>query len=136
MISFCNINIFIAYQNIMAKYLVTFTDQINDVEITGFRAMTDKEVELLESLAYSIKWSFSYPLTHLTLEYANGDDNLTRLDFKEITNEEYKVLNKMFCEPFGVFIDEDFLKTLVEDEEDFEIDDDYFDDEFEEEDDF
>ena len=125
----------------MAKYLVTFTDQINDVEITGFRAMTDKEVELLESLAYSIKWSFSYPLTNLTLEYVDGDDYLTRLDFKEITNEEYKVLNKTFSEGFGIFINEEFLETLVEEEEEELLDDEedggYHDDEdFEEEDDF
>jgi len=125
----------------MAKYLVTFTDQINDVEITGFRAMTDKEVELLESLAYSIKWSFSYPLTNLTLEYVDGDDYLTRLDFKEITNEEYKVLNKTFSEGFGTFINEEFLETLVEEEEEELLDDEEdggynHDDDFDDEDDF
>lgn len=117
----------------MAKYLVTFTDQINDIEVTGFKAMTESEVDLFEKLAYSIKWSFSYPLTNYSLDYADGDDYLSRLDFKEISNEEYKALSKTFNEGFGVFINEEFLESLVEEEEDF-IDDeeddynDYYDD--------
>lgn len=125
----------------MAKYLVIFNDQINDVEITGFKAMTDKEVEYLESIAQSIKWSFDYPLTNYSLEFADGDDYLSRLDFKEISNEEYKAINKTFNEGFGIFIHVEHLEGLVEDEEEELLDDEedgYYDDndegEFEDED--
>ena len=124
----------------MAKYLVTFNDQINDIEINGFRLMTEKEVESLEVLAASITWSFTYPLANIELEYTSGDDYLDRLEFKEITNEEHKALKKVFNGKFGIFIGEDYLETLIddvdsfdEDEEDFDEDD--FDESFDEDED-
>lgn len=112
----------------MAKYLVTFNDIINDVDITGFSVMTEKEVEAFEQLAESITWGFTYPLNNVEIELSSGEDLLSRIEFKEISNEEYKALNKVFNEPFGVFITEEFLQELLDEEEDF-------DDEEEEEDD-
>lgn len=105
----------------MAKYLVTFNDIINDVDITGFNVMTEKEVEAFEQLAESITWDFTYPLNNNgELEFSGGEDFLSRIEFKEISNEEYKVLNKVFNEPFGVFITEEFLQELLDEEEDFD----------------
>lgn len=125
----------------MAKYLVTFNDQINDIEINGFRLMTEKEVESLEDLATSITWSFTYPLANIELEYTSGDDYLDRLEFKEITNEEHKALKKVFNGQFGIFISEDYLETLIDDvdsfddEEEEDFDEDDFDESFDEDED-
>jgi hypothetical protein len=111
----------------MAKYLVTFNDQINEIEVYGFRLMTDKEVENLEDLASSIAWSFTYPLNSGDeLEFLSGDDYLTKLEFKEITNEEFKAIKKAFgSDEFGIFIGEESLEHLIEEEdEDFDDEED------------
>jgi hypothetical protein len=118
----------------MAKYLVTFNDQYNDVELHGFKIMTDKEVESFEELATSISWNFIYPLYHGELEFSSGEDLLSRLEFKEITNEEYKVLSKLFDEEFGIFITAEDLEILISDEDE-DNDDDLDEDEDEDEDD-
>lgn len=126
----------------MAKYIVTFSDQINDVEISGFRLMSEKEVESFESLAESIRWSFYFQLANdVELEFADGNDLLSKLDFKEVSAEEFKALKKVFSEGFGTFIDEEFLEQQIEEEEDEILDeeeDGYYDQEdgFDDEDDF
>lgn len=107
----------------MAKYLVTYTDQINDVEITGFKAMTEKEVDGLEKLLGVIKWSFNYPVTNFEIEFIDGEDYLSKLDFKEITNEEFRSLNKLFKEGFGIFISHEFLEQIYNEDDSFEDDD-------------
>ena len=117
----------------MAKYLVTFNDQYNDVELHGFKIMTDKEVESFEELASSISWNFIYPLNVGELEFSSGEDLLSRLEFKEISNEEYKVLSKIFDEEFGMFVTADYLEELISEEDDFSDDDDDDDDEFDDE---
>lgn len=114
----------------MAKYLVTFNDQINEIDVYGFRLMTDKEVENLEDLASSIAWSFTYPLNSGDeLEFLSGDDYLSKLEFKEISNEEFKAIKKAFgSDEFGIFIGEESLEHLVNEEDDYlddEEDDDY-----------
>lgn len=114
----------------MAKYLVTFNDQINEIDVYGFRLMTDKEVENLEDLASSIAWSFTYPLNSGDeLEFLSGDDYLSKLEFKEISNEEFKAIKKAFgSDEFGIFIGEESLEHLVDEEDDYlddEEDDDY-----------
>jgi hypothetical protein len=112
----------------MAKYIVTFNDQINEIEIHGFSLMTDKEVENYENLATSITWDFTYPISDSELSYVDGEDMLSRMEFKEVTNEEFKLLKKLFKEDFGIFITEDYLTDIVDDEdvvdEDEEIDED------------
>lgn len=112
----------------MAKYLATFSDTLGDIEITGFIIMTEKEVEAYEELASSITWGFIYQLGNDELEYTSGDDLLTRIDFREITNDEHKALKKVFNSKFGTFLDEDFLTGIAGDEEENEIDSDLDDD--------
>jgi hypothetical protein len=103
----------------MAKYLVSYNDIFNDVELNGFKIMTDKEVEQFEALAESIGWVFTYPLTSgEEIEFSSGEELLSRLDFKEISNEEFKTLKKVFNGEFGTFIPEEFLESLIEDEDD------------------
>jgi hypothetical protein len=110
----------------MAKFLVTFTDTLDDIEINGFTVMTEKEVENFESTAMSITWPFVYAMGQDELEFSSGDDFLSRIDFKEITNEESRSLKKLFGDTFGVFIDEAFLEEVIgyEDEPDFDDEDD------------
>jgi len=108
----------------MAKFIATFNDTIEDIEINGFTVLTDKEVESFEELASSIEWSFIYPLNVGELEFSSGEDLLSRLEFKEISNEEYKVLSKTFDEEFGVFITAEYLEDLISEEDDFSDDED------------
>ena len=108
----------------MAKYLATYSDTLGEIEITGFSVMTDKEVEHFEELASSITWDFVFPIGEEELGYSSGDDLLTRIDYREISNEEYKNLNKVFDKGFGVFVTEDFLLGIIGEVEDEEEDDD------------
>jgi hypothetical protein len=110
----------------MTKFLVTFTDTLDDIEINGFTVMTEKEVDSFEKTAMSITWPFVYAMGQDELEFSSGDDFLSRIDFKEITNEEVKSLKKLFGDSFGVFIDEAFLEEVIgyEDESDFDDDED------------
>lgn len=110
----------------MIKFLVTFTDTLDDIEINGFTVMTEKEVNSFEETAMSITWPFVYAMGQDELEFSSGDDFLSRIDFKEITNEEVKSLKKLFGDSFGVFIDEAFLEEVIgyEDESDFDDDED------------
>lgn len=103
----------------MVKYLVTFNDVFNFVEINGFTVMTEKEADSFEKLAETITWDFTYPLNgEGELEFSSGEDLLSKLDFREISNEQYKVMDKLFNEPYGVFITEDFLQDLLAEEPD------------------
>jgi hypothetical protein len=109
----------------MAKFLVTFTDTLDEIEINGFTVMSDKEVENFEELAASINWPFVYVMGADELEYSSGEDLLSRIEFKEITNEEAKTIKRLFNNEFGIFITESFLEEVIgdEDETDFEDDD-------------
>lgn len=107
----------------MAKYIVTYNDIFNDVEINGFKLMTDKEVDLFEKLLESIFWEIRYPLASgEDIVYSNGDDLYSRIEFKEISQGEYTAIKKVFATNFGTFIDEEFLQTLFDEET--EVDDD------------
>ena len=108
----------------MTKFLVTFTDTLDDIEINGFTVMTEKEVNSFEETAMSITWPFVYAMGQDELEFSSGDDFLSRIDFKEITNEEAKSLKKLFGDSFGVFIDETFLEEVIGDEDDSDFDED------------
>lgn len=108
----------------MVKYLVTFNDVFNFVEINGFTVMTEKEADSFEKLAETITWEFTYPLNgEGELEFLSGEDLLNKLDFREITNEQYKALDKLFNEPYGVFITEEFLQDLLGEESEMDDDD-------------
>jgi hypothetical protein len=108
----------------MAKFLVTFTDTLDEIEINGFTVMSDKEVENFEELAASINWPFVYKMGADELEYSSGEDLLSRIEFKEITNEEAKTFKRLFNNEFGVFITESFLEEVIGDEDEIDFDDD------------
>lgn len=108
----------------MAKFIAIFNDTVDDVEINGFTVLTDKEVDEYEELAYSITWPFTYKMGEYELEFSNGEDLLTRIDFKEISFEDSKSLKKLFNNDFGVFVGFDFLEGLVEEDEDYDDEDD------------
>lgn len=109
----------------MAKYLATFSELINEIEVKGFVTMTDKEMERFEELATSITWDFTYQIGEEEIRFESGEDLLTRIDFREITNEEFKCLKKVFNNEFGTFVTEEYLESIVGDEDiDEEIDED------------
>ena len=107
----------------MAKFLLTFTDTLDEIEINGFTVMSEKEVENFEELAASINWSFVYKLGTEELEFSSGEDLLSRIEFKEITNEEAKTFKRLFNNEFGVFITESFLEEVIGDEDEIDFDD-------------
>jgi len=120
----------------MAKILAIFNDSIQEVDLNvdvqGFVIMTNKEMEDYEEIASSITWPFTYKFNELELEFANGEDLLTRIDFKEISNEEARTFKRLFNDEFGIFISEDELHTIIGDEEDLDeesVDNDYYDEE-------
>jgi hypothetical protein len=112
----------------MAKYLATFSDMVNEIEITGFVIMTDKEVENFEELASSITWDFTYDFgedDQFQLEYSSGEDLLSRVEFKELNPEEVKTFKRLFNNKFGIFIGEEFLEQIIGNEDsDFDDDED------------
>ena len=113
----------------MAKYLAIFSDMIDEVEINGFIIMSDKEVENFEELASSITWPFTYEFENGSeIEYSDGEDLLSRIEFKELNSEDDKTIKKIFNEQFGFFIGESFLEKIIGDEDsddDDEDEDDY-----------
>lgn len=112
----------------MAKYLAIYKDTIGyGVEINGFVTMTEKERSTYEDLALSIGWNFTMLSGEEEIEYTSGDDLFSRIDFEEISNEEYKIFEKRFEGSFGVFPDLDFLNDVISDEKDDEdeLDEDY-----------
>jgi hypothetical protein len=122
----------------MAKFLATFNDVIDEIELHGFIIMSEKEMNDYEELATSITWPFTYKLgeDQVELEYNSGEDLLSRIDFKEITNEESKMFKKLFNNEFGVFIDSNFLDEIAEEESDSDEEDEDYDDEDEDYDEY
>jgi hypothetical protein len=120
----------------MAKILAIYNDSVENtdiqVDVNGFIIMTNKEMEDYEEIASSITWTFTYKFNELEFEFANGEDLLTRIDFREISNEEAKAFKRLFNDEFGIFISEDELHTIIGDEEDLDeesVDNDYYDEE-------
>ena len=119
----------------MAKYIATFSDTIEGIEVNGFLVMTDNDVENYEQLAESISWPFTYKFDEFELEYSNGEDLLSRIEFKELSFDESKMFKRLFNNQFGFFITESFLEQVIGDEDyiDFDgdeygEDDDYYND--------
>jgi hypothetical protein len=118
----------------MAKIIAIYSDSIQEVDIQvdfqGFTIMTNKEMEDYEEVASSITWPFTYQIGELELEFGSGDDLLSRIEFKEISNEEAKTFKRLFNDEFGIFITEDELHNIIGDEDlDEDLDDDIYDDE-------
>ena len=107
----------------MAKYIGVFSDTIDEIELNGFVTMTDKEMDKFEELASSITWDFTYKVGDTELEYTSGEDLLTRIDFREISNEQHKALVNVFNGEFGVFIGETYLREVIGDEDSDDEDD-------------
>lgn len=107
----------------MARYLAIFTDNHGEeFDVHGFKIMTDKEQSRFEELASSITWEFAYYANSESLNYSNGEDLLSRIEFKEITKSEYDYLEKIFNGEFGTFIGEEYLVTILHGDKDEEID--------------
>jgi len=109
----------------MSKYVAIFSDNHGEeFDVYGFRIMTEKEVDRFEELANSINFEFNFYATTECLTYSNGEDFLSRIDFKTITTEEYNTLDKLFGGEFGTFIGEEYLKVVMEgDSDDNDFDD-------------
>ncbi len=114
----------------MAKFLAIFNDTIDEIEINGFFVMTEREIEEYEELALSITWPFTYNMGEDELEFSSGEDLLSKIDFKEISNDEAKTLKKLFNDEFGVFLGFDILENIVGEEDDFDDEEDEDDDEY------
>jgi hypothetical protein len=109
----------------MAKYLAKFSSVVNEIEISGFIVMNDREVENFEELALSITWDFVYEFgedDQFQLEFSDGEDLLSRIEFKEISSDEAKTIKRLFNNEFGTFIGEAFLEQIIG-EEDSDFDD-------------
>lgn len=114
----------------MAKFLAIFNDTIDEIEINGFIVLTEREMEEYEELALSITWPFTYNVGEDELEFSSGEDLLSKTEFKEITNDEAKLMKKLFNNEFGVIIGFDTLENIVGEEDDFDEDEDDDDDEY------
>lgn len=114
----------------MGKYIVIFKDNHKDeFDVNGFKLMTEKESDKYEELALSINYEFEFWANNECLTYVNGEDLLSRIEFKSISNEEYDSLDKLFGGEFGTFISEDFLNTILDGaDEDNDVDESYDDD--------
>lgn len=123
----------------MGRYIVIFRDNLNEeFDVNGFKIMTEKELAFYEELANSISWEFAFYANNESLYYLNGEDLLSRLDYKEISLDEYEMLDKIFNGEFGTFINEEFLQNILDGEDSYEedeYDDDSFDDSFNDDDD-
>ena len=113
----------------MAKFLAIFNDTIDEIEVNGFIVMTEREVEEYEELALSITWPFTHNMGEDELEFSSGEDLLSKTEFKEITNDEAKVMKKLFNNEFGIIIGFDTLENIVDEEED-DFDEDEEDDDY------
>jgi len=101
----------------MARYLAIFIDNHGEeFDVHGFKIMTEKEVNDFEDIATSITWSFEYYANSECLYYSNGEDLLSRIEFKEITKDEYDTFNKIFGGEFGTFIGEEYLQSILDGE--------------------
>ena len=115
----------------MLRYLAIFIDNhAEEFDVHGFKIMTAKEVAKFEEIATNITWEFEYYANSESLVYINGDDLLSRIEFKEITKEEYDIIDKVFGGEFGTFITEEYLETVLngddrEDDEKYDEDEDY-----------
>ena len=115
----------------MARYLTIFIDNHGEeFDVHGFKIMTDKEQLRFEEIATSITWPFAYYANSESLNYSNGEDFLSRIEFKEISKAEYDSFEKSLGGEFGTFITEEYLVSVLngEDEEVDEYNDEYDDD--------
>jgi hypothetical protein len=112
----------------MAKFIAIFNDTIDEIEINGFIVLTEREMDEYEELALSITWPFTHIVGEGEIEFSSGEDLLSKVDFKEISNDEAKTFKKIFNNEFGVFLGFDVLENIIgEEDEDDEDDSPYYD---------
>lgn len=119
------------------KYIAIFEDQLNDIDINGFMLMSENEIDKYEQLASSITWGFSYQVGNDYIEYSDGEDLLSKIEFKEISLDEHNFLKKLFGTKFGTFITEKVIENIIGEEESFDeegFDDDRYDNDYNHED--
>lgn len=108
----------------MAKYLAIFNDITpDDITVSGFIIMSEKQMNSYEELAASITWDFDYEENGIELNFISGDDLLEKIEFKEISIQEANLIKKLFGGKFGFFINEDMLFDIVSEEEDIDDED-------------
>jgi hypothetical protein len=122
----------------MKRFIAIYVDNYNDeFDIHGFQIMTDKEQSQYEEMANGISWDFEYCSNSGCISYSNGEDLLSRIEFKEITKSEFDNLEKLFDGQFGIFVSYDYLSSIVNGESNGEYqDDEFYEDEEEETDDY
>jgi hypothetical protein len=68
--------------------------------------MSDKEIEKLEELASSITWAIYYKFDNGSeLEYSDGEDLISRIEFKLLSASDVETIGKLFNDSFGFYID-------------------------------
>ena len=101
----------------MKKCIAIFSDRTeDDIEVNGFQVMTLKESENFEELLGGISWSFDYDIDEVRLSYSSGEDLLTRLEFKDITEDEAKAFQRLFNGYFGIFISAEYIINNINDD--------------------
>jgi hypothetical protein len=89
----------------------------------------ESDFSLSESLSSSLSDDFlGADFFGLDSSLSNGDDFLSRIEFKEISKDEYETLDKVFGGEFGIFISEDYLQNVLDGDNENYNDDDYNDD--------
>lgn len=111
----------------MSKVLVKFSDTFNDVEIIGFKVMTDIDSNYYQDMAESITWPFTFETSFGQIEFLNGDNLMSKLEFEEISDDEYKVLKRVFGDEYGIFIAKEYLEYIIDEENGFDDEDDEYD---------
>jgi|688.fasta_scaffold389495_2 hypothetical protein len=99
------------------KYIAIFEDQLNNVDVNGFMLMSENDFDKYEQLASSITWNFSYELGEDIIDYSNGEDLLSKIEFKEISIDEFNSLKKLFGPKFGTFITLKNIENIIGEEE-------------------
>jgi hypothetical protein len=116
----------------MAKILVKFSDVFNDVDIVGFKVMTDIESNYYQDIAEDITWPFTFETSFGEIEFLNGESLISKLEFEEISNDEYKMIKRVFGDQYGIFVNQEYLEYIIDEEDGFDegdvIDEDGFDD--------
>ena len=118
----------------MGKYLAIFTDNHREeFDVHGFKIMTDRDIDKFEELANSITWEFTYNANTEALTYMSGEDFLTRIEYKELSKNEYDMLEKIFGGEFGTFITTEYLESILDDESgpDYSDEEDWSNDDYE-----
>ena len=73
---------------------------------------------------YDIARRYGITGTH----YLSKEELISKIEFKELDVDDSKSLKKIFNNKFGVFIDIDYLDTLIDEDDDLDSEDEFDDD--------